>query len=83
MKKNLNTLIKLFTVLCFIITHSGYSQPTIINKNTGQQKNVKNGYIRCATTENEKLLQAKNPKRLSKTEFEDWLAPIVEAQKKN
>lgn len=80
MKKNLNAIAILFTIFCFITTFSGYGQQTKINKNTLQQKISKTGYIRCATTENEKLLQIKNPKRLSRAQFENWLAPIIATQ---
>ena len=43
--------------------------------------NPNNGIVRCATVEYEKYLQEKNPKRMNRTQFEDWLAPLVKKQK--
>jgi hypothetical protein len=42
-----------------------------------------NGFIRCASTENERELQAKYPDRMSDAEFEAWLAPLIENSKAN
>jgi hypothetical protein len=39
------------------------------------------GYARCLTVENEELLKAANPNRLSNVEFEAWLAPKLEQVK--
>lgn len=82
MKKE-NYIISLFFI-CFITSYSGFGQQ-ILNKKptTLLQKNSKIGVIRCATTENEIRLQAKNPNRLTKTQFENWLAPIIATQKQN
>lgn len=35
------------------------------------------GTVRCATVENEARLQQEFPNRISKSQFEEWLAPIV------
>lgn len=82
-KENFISKIKTLVLFCFIIIYSGYGQQKSFDKNTVKQKvNPKSGFIRCATTENEKWLQAKNPKRMSDTQFEKWLAPIIATQQK-
>ena len=48
----------------------------------GKKKVIKAGsIIRCATTEYEDYLKAKNPNRLSTAEFEQWIAPKVNLEK--
>lgn len=47
---------------------------------TEKSKNPNNGKIRCATVEYEQFLQEKNPNRMSNTQFETWLAPLVNKQ---
>lgn len=39
------------------------------------------GYVRCLTVENEEILKASDPNRLSTEEFEAWLAPKLEITK--
>ena len=79
MKKNTPVSIpKTLILFCLFITHSGYTQKPLLGN---QKVNPKNQFIRCGTTENEKRLQAKNPKRNTSTEFEDWLAPIIATQR--
>lgn len=38
-------------------------------------------FTKCGTTQYEGRLQAKNPSRPSKSQFEQWLAPKIEAEK--
>lgn len=45
------------------------------------QTNSTNGFIRCASTEYELSLREKYPKRLNTEEFEQWIAPKIEAVK--
>ncbi len=78
-------LILLF--FCFFTLGSLYSQGQKTTKKTlfgkpitTKSKNPKNGIIRCATVEYERFLQEKNPKRLTNTQFETWLAPLVNKQ---
>lgn len=81
MKKK-DWIISLF-LICFSISYSSFGQQNLAKKPAYfNQKNTKKGTIRCATTENEIRLQVKNPNRMVKTQFEDWLAPILETQKK-
>ena len=81
MKKR-DWIISLF-LICFSISYSSFGQQNLAKKPAYfNQKNTKKGTIRCATTENEIRLQVKNPNRMVKTQFEDWLAPILETQKK-
>jgi hypothetical protein len=81
MKKK-DWIISLF-LICFSISYSSFGQQNLNKKPAYfNQKNTIKGTIRCATTENEIRLQVKNPNRMVKTQFEDWLAPILETQKK-
>ena len=79
MKKNAAVSItKIFVLFCLFIAHSGYTQQSLLDN---LKINPKNQLIRCGTTENEKMLQAKNPKRSTSTQFENWLAPIIARQR--
>ncbi len=82
--KNTFPIPYLFALICLLALNLAFSQETNQAKNTlfGKQKhtenvNPNNGKIRCVTTEYEKYLQAKTPKRLTNTQFEAWVAPIV------
>jgi hypothetical protein len=68
-------------LLCFISTYFSFGQQTIIVKKDLNQRKSKNGFIRCATTENEEKMQTKNPNRMSNSQFENWIAPIIAKQK--
>ena len=57
------------------------SNRTVFGKSVGVNPN--NGKIRCVTTEYESSLQQKMAGRASTEEFENWLAPKVEAAKHN
>ncbi len=75
-------IVQLFSILCFIISFSVYGQQISSDKpNLASQKKSKNGFIRCATPENEEKMQAKNPNRMSNSQFENWIAPIIAKQK--
>jgi hypothetical protein len=82
-----NSIHKIIALLCFFALGTGYGQEKTPNKKTlfgvpvnKGSVNPNNGIIRCATMEYEKSLQAKNPKRLTETQFETWLAPLVNKQ---
>ena len=61
----------------------GYGQKQITSKTlfgkpvSAKNINPNNGMIRCATVEYEKMLQEKDPKRLTEAQFENWIAPLV------
>jgi hypothetical protein len=58
------------------------SDVVIFGKNyTKEQLLQTGGVIKCATTEYEARLQAKDPNRLTDAQFEAWLAPLVEKAK--
>lgn len=80
----LNSLHKIIVALCFFALGNSYSQvinstnTTVFGKTVAPESiNPKTGQIRCSTTEYEKFLQEKNPKRMSDAQFEAWLAPLV------
>lgn len=83
-----NFLHKTIAVLCLFAIGNTYgqaqktTQTSLFGKtvSTGNM-NPKTGQIRCSTTEYEKFLQEKNPKRMSDAQFEAWLAPLVAKQK--
>ncbi|MFK7033044.1 M43 family zinc metalloprotease [Flavobacterium oreochromis] len=47
------------------------------------QNNEEGKVIRCSTVEYEQYLQKKYPKRATLAQFEKWLNPLIERQKKN
>jgi hypothetical protein len=68
-------------VLVFLLTmHSGHGQKTKIlfgKQVSAKNINPKDIYIRCATVEYEKMIQEKNPNRLSDAQFESWINPLI------
>ena len=77
---------KIFVFVFLFIISFGYGQKqgakTLFGKQISTKTvNPKNGYIRCATLEYEKLLQEKNPNRLTDTQFEAWITPLVNKHK--
>ena len=71
-------------ILCFLgISIFAQVTPTRQINVFGKKENVKAGsVIRCASTQYEEFLKSKNPHRLSKTEFENWIAPKMLDTKK-
>jgi len=79
------SILKLLVFICLFALGAAYSQSnkqseTILfgKQITPENINPKNGVIRCASTEYEKMLQEKNPKRMTQDQFESWLAPLVQ-----
>jgi hypothetical protein len=80
---------KIIVVLCFFAIGKAYSQgknsttKTLFGKTVAPESvNPKTGQIRCATVEYEKYLQTKDPQRMTDAQFEAWLTPLVNKQKK-
>lgn len=69
----------------FLFTINSVSQikkkVTHFGKEISPEKINPEGYIRCLTEEYEEYLQSIDPKRMSKDQFESWLAPLIEEQK--
>lgn len=77
-----NSFKKIFLILCILILGITYGQDKKTKIILGKTvKEGTNGPVRCITTEYEKYLQEKNPKRMTRIQFENWLAPLVEKQK--
>jgi len=81
MKKTI-TLKSLTLLAIFFIAYSSYAQtkPNGGRKVFGREVksvNPENGFVRCASTEYEELLQEKNPERLKNKAFETWIAPKI------
>lgn len=77
---------KNFTSTLFFLSFILLSQFSVIgqnNKNATQFGKSKLEKIRCATTENEQKLRELYPNRNSDAQFENWLAPKIEAIKAN
>ena len=79
------SILKMLVVICLFVlgTASGQSikqtEKSLFGKQiTPENVNPKNGVIRCASTEYEKMLQEKNPKRMTQDQFETWIAPLVQ-----
>ncbi|KAB1157679.1 T9SS type A sorting domain-containing protein [Flavobacterium luteum] len=77
MKKNTQIHI-LFLILSLFFIHFSYSQ-----NNISISKRSPSGKVRCSSVEYEKYLKLKNPKRATKDEFENWIAPKIIELKKN
>jgi hypothetical protein len=74
MKRTIPLSIQHFFVALFcLILSSSYSQ----EKGKTAKANPKNGYVRCTTTEHEKFLQAKYSKRITESQFESWVTPLI------
>lgn len=77
---------KNFTLAIFSVSFILLSQLSVIaqnNRNATQFGKSKLEKIRCATTENEQKLRELYPNRNSEAQFENWLAPKIEAIKAN
>lgn len=72
----------LLTLIFLIITSFNYAQEN--KQKTVFGRPVKNitpsGHIRCVTDEYEEFLQEKDPKRMTRDQFENWLQPLIEKQ---
>jgi hypothetical protein len=83
-RENLTNLVKLCIGICVFLSFSTFAQQIQKSKPSYlSQKKSKVGFIRCATTENEERLQLTNPKRMNKSQFENWISPIIAKQKQN
>ncbi|HBI02293.1 MAG TPA: M43 family zinc metalloprotease [Flavobacterium sp.] len=77
---------KNFTSTLFFLSFVLFSHFSVIGQNNGnaiQFGKSKLEKIKCATTENEQKLRELYPNRNSDTQFENWLAPKIEAIKAN
>ncbi len=81
---NNSTISRVVFLFSFIVFATVYGQKDSKNNKlelgkvyTVDQLRDMNGLIRCSSTEYEKDLQAKYPERMSDTEFEAWLAPLI------
>ncbi len=83
MKNNSANYIIILVFICLNNSFSSFGQQ-ISKKTPNSSLNKKSpidGVIKCATTENELRLQTKNRNRMTNNQFENWLSPIIEAQK--
>lgn len=84
---NINVFFRVFSsffliLFCFFFVQA---QNTIVFGKTYTVDDLKkmNGFIRCASTEYEQMLQRNDPGRMSNAQFEAWLAPLIENAKSN
>ena len=76
----------LFFVMLFCSVFAQKNTPDHIvfgKKYTLEELRKSNGFIRCASSEYEKMLQGKNPKRMTDAQFEAWIAPLITNAKNN
>ncbi len=80
--KKITLLLFLFSFI-FSIELEAQNKKRIMHfgKEISPEKINSEGYIRCLTDEYEDYLQSIDPKRMSRDQFEDWLAPLIEEQK--
>ena len=79
---------KILVLICFLSMAVTFGQgkkqvnKTIFGKQISAAKaNPKTGIVRCTSTEYEKYLQEKNPKRMTDAQFEAWATPLVNKYK--
>ncbi len=73
----------LFFLSIVLLAFSTANGQTTNNGNATQFGKIKLEKIRCATTENEQKLRELYPNRSNNEQFENWLAPKIEAIKAN
>jgi len=77
--KNLFLLSFTFLTSFAVAQNGNDSKGTIFGKKPNPESvNPYTGHIRCASTEYEKFLQEKDPKRLTDAQFEAWITPLIE-----
>lgn len=76
-----NKFTKKATLFLLLLTAMNYAQTRQVFGKTVESINPKNGKIRCVSSEYEKSLQQKYPQRATNAQFENWIAPKVEAVK--
>jgi len=69
------------TAMLLLFSAFSFAQNRQVFGKNVESVNPKNGLIRCVSSEYEKSLQEKYPERASNAEFENWIAPKVEAIK--
>ena len=81
------SILKMLVVICLFVLGpaSGQSkkqsEKILFGKEIAPEKvNPENGVIRCGTTEYENYLQEKHPKRMKNSQFESWIAPLIQNQ---
>ncbi|NJM79754.1 MAG: T9SS type A sorting domain-containing protein [Flavobacterium sp.] len=72
---------KKINIILLLISISLFSQNKKQSFDSVDGNRSPNGFIKCATVENEELLRKNNPKRLNDQQFENWLAPLIENYK--
>jgi hypothetical protein len=77
---------KIYVLVFLFAIGFGYGQKqstkTLFGKQISTQNRIpKNGYIRCASVEYNKLLQEKNPNKFTDSQFEAWITPLVNKYK--
>lgn len=85
MENKKNTSIFIFILFTYLVglntTYGQKFKPNqiLFGKQISPEKiNSENGIIRCATTEYEEFLQEKNPKRMTDSQFESWISPLIQ-----
>ncbi|SMP26593.1 M43 family zinc metalloprotease [Chryseobacterium profundimaris] len=84
---NISVVFRMFSSFFLLIFCSVFiqAQNNIVFGKTYTIDDLKkmNGFIRCASTEYEQMLQKNDPERMTDTQFEAWLAPLIENAKNN
>jgi hypothetical protein len=68
-------------ILCFVNTinaQKGTQDKLDLGKKLNAENISPSGIIRCSTDENEEILQRNNPKRMTRDQFNTFIAPYVQ-----
>jgi len=84
---NISVVLRVYSLLFLLLFCSVFvqAQNTIVFGKTYTIDDLMKmkGFIRCASTEYEKMLQKNYPDRMNDSQFEAWLAPLIENAKIN
>lgn len=83
---NIKITFRVYILFFLMLCYSNFqAQNKIVFGKTYTVEDLKNmnGFIRCASTEYEAMLQKNDPNRMNEAQFEAWLAPLIENLKTN
>lgn len=75
----------LVSLFCSVFAQKNKEYEKIVFGKTYTVEELKktSGFIRCASTEYEAMLQQNNPRRMTDAQFEAWIAPLIANAKNN
>lgn len=71
-------------IFCSVFAQKNAQDNIVFGKKyTLEELRKTSGFIRCASSEYEKMLQKNDPKRMTDAQFEAWIAPLIANSKNN